>query len=535
MEPRTEGWEEEEGGLLLSDSDNGEATGVNKKEMEEKDPILVVIGDFGRYQLYVCLIGFFITVPHCWVSLSLKFVGMRTGYACTDFNSTLPEFSLNGSCAGVDGRACQEFTFDQSEFRSTIVERWSLVCEKEGYDSVAQSVFFAGCLLGVFLAGVLADMLGRKPVFMGLLIMFITTGVLGGLVRSFYTWLLLRFLLGAASIGMVTVRFIIQVEMLGSVYRTWGNTLGALGWSTGYMLLPVIAYIVPDMAHMEIFIALCGVPFLSLYWLIPESPKWLVSVGRKREAEVILERICGWNRIPYKGLDVPHTPEKIKDTIEVKAGLLSLIKFPSLRRNLLCMGLTWFCVGMTYFGIALHTPEFGSNVYMVFFLGGLIEIPTNLAGPYLMNMFGRKRVLMTGFTVTSFCLFSSGFIPHGLFYKEWVTVTLITLGKVGIGVAFECVYIWTSEIFPTVIRNSSLSLCSSCARMGAIIAPLIVEIDKDNPLAPILVYGMVSVGAVLISSLIYPETKDCENLPNSLEDGEHMCSKKNKLVPPPIR
>ena len=35
---------------------------------------------------------------------------------------------------------------------------------------------------------------------------------------------------------------------------------------------------------------------------------------------------------------------------------------------------------MTYFGIALHTPEFGSNVYMVFFLGGLIEIPTNLAG-----------------------------------------------------------------------------------------------------------------------------------------------------------
>ena len=40
----------------------------------------------------------------------------------------------------------------------------------------------------------------------------------------------------------------------------------------------------------------------------------------------------------------------------------------------------FFSVGMTYFGIALHTPEFGSNVYMVFFLGGLIEIPTNLAG-----------------------------------------------------------------------------------------------------------------------------------------------------------
>jgi hypothetical protein len=39
-----------------------------------------------------------------------------------------------------------------------------------------------------------------------------------------------------------------------------------------------------------------------------------------------------------------------------------------------------FSFGMAYFGIALHTPEFGSNVYMVFFLGALSELPMTFVG-----------------------------------------------------------------------------------------------------------------------------------------------------------
>ena len=38
--------------------------------------------------------------------------------------------------------------------------------------------------------------------------------------------------------------------------------------------------------------------------------------------------------------------------------------------------------GMAYFGIALHTPEFGSSVYMVFFLGALSELPMTFVGKF---------------------------------------------------------------------------------------------------------------------------------------------------------
>jgi len=69
-------------------------------------------------------------------------------------------------------------------------------------------------------------------------------------------------------------------------------------------------------------------------------------------------------------------------------------------------------------------------------------------------------------------------------------------------------------------------VCSSFARLGAIIAPLIVEIDKDNPMAPILVYGFVAMAAGFNTYFLHPETKNCDNLPNSLDEGEAFADKR---------
>ena len=123
------------------------------------------------------------------------------------------------------------------------------MCSKAGLENVAQSVFFAGCLVGVFLAGLLADYLGRKvfisptgpknPISLSLpegwrgyflsrsklsmnscqvvvvvlVLVMMVTGVAGGLVSSWPLWLVLRFTVGAASIGMISVRYTIQVGL----------------------------------------------------------------------------------------------------------------------------------------------------------------------------------------------------------------------------------------------------------------------------------------------------------------------------------
>jgi len=63
-------------------------------------------------------------------------------------------------------------------------------------------------------------------------------------------------------------------------------------------------------------------------------------------------------------------------------------------------------------------------------------------------------------------------------------------------------------------RNSSLSLCSSSARLGAIISPLLVELDKEKPMLPVLIYGVLAFISALAVLYIHPETKESEIMNN---------------------
>ena len=186
------------------------------------------------------MLGFLLNVVHCWLSLSLKFVELVPSFVCGEGDSV-----GDSTCEVVMGnmtKPCTSFIFSKAEVEDTIVERCGLVCDKGGLENVAQSVFFTGCLVGVFLAGLMADMMGRKVVCVILATTFLVSGVLGGLVTSWYVWLMLRFVVGAASIGMVTMRYIIQVEMIGGLWRSWANTFTSTGWVVGYMTLPILAY-----------------------------------------------------------------------------------------------------------------------------------------------------------------------------------------------------------------------------------------------------------------------------------------------------
>lgn len=57
-----------------------------------------------------------------------------------------------------------------------------------------------------------------------------------------------------------------------------------------------------------------------------------------------------------------------------------------------------------------------------------------------------------------------------------VTIALAMLGKVGISAAFAIIYVWSAELYPTVVRNSSMGLCSTSARIGGMVSPYIADL-----------------------------------------------------------
>ena len=59
---------------------------------------------------------------------------------------------------------------------------------------------------------------------------------------------------------------------------------------------------------------------------------------------------------------------------------------------------------------------------------------------------------------------------------QWMTLFLSLVGKFGITVGFAVVYVYAVELFPTVMRNSALGLCSFTGRIGGILAPYIGDL-----------------------------------------------------------
>merc|ERR1711997_440608 len=90
---------------------------------------------------------------------------------------------------------------------------------------------------------------------------------------------------------------------------------------------------------------------------------------------------------------------------------------------------------------------------------------------------------------------------------------------------FAIVYVYTAEMFPTVIRNQAVGTCSLVARIGGITS-LLLDLLKIYWLpAPVFIMGVVATGAGVLA-IFFPETLG-EKLPETKE-GALMIGSSNK-------
>ena len=97
-----------------------------------------------------------------------------------------------------------------------------------------------------------------------------------------------------------------------------------------------------------------------------------------------------------------------------------------------------------------------------------------------------------------------------------IQVLMSLIGKFGASAVWGIVFVYTAEMFPTVIRNQAVGTCSLVARIGGITSLLLNLLKEFWLPAPVFIMGIVATVAGALA-IFFPETLG-ETLPETMED-----------------
>lgn len=109
---------------------------------------------------------------------------------------------------------------------------------------------------------------------------------------NFWVFTTIRFFLGTATAGIMIVPFTLILEVTGPQKRELVTSLINIPLTVGEMIMPLFAYYLRSWNTFSLGIAIPNLLFLVYFFLVPESPKWLISTGQMEKASEIMTRVA---------------------------------------------------------------------------------------------------------------------------------------------------------------------------------------------------------------------------------------------------
>jgi len=422
------------------------------------------------------------------------------------------------------------FGFDTAVISGTI----SLVTRDFGLNAISEGWFVScallGCIIGVIISGKLSDKFGRKIVLILSAFLFLTSA-LGCMYASSFTWLIAFRLIGGVGIGvasMVSPLYISEFapsRLRGTMVSLYQLAL-TIGIVTAYFTNAYLANHSGDnfaslsatkILSQEVWRAMLGLGalpaliFLFSLFLVPESPRWLLSRGQKDKAERILIKIDG-ESAARKELDA-FTQEGTTEEGSLKT-LFKPVYRKALWIGLLLPFLSQVCGinAVIYYGPRILEQAgftlnnaLGGQVTI-----GLVNVVFTFVAIFTVDRWGRKPLLYVGIGGAVISLIIIGLLfQFGVISGPWILIFILAfIACFAFSFGPVC-WVVIGEIFPNGIRGKAMSLATLTLWIGNFFV---------GQLTPLMLQGLGSswtfwIFAICCSPALYltwkliPETK----------------------------
>ncbi|MEI7897623.1 MAG: MFS transporter [bacterium] len=394
-----------------------------------------------------------------------------------------------------------------------ISKEYALNSSEQGLVTAAS---LAGILVGASFLGGLADIFGRKLLFVGELVIFVLFLIVLTLAPNFIVVVICLFGAGVALGCDYPVAHLIISESIPTSTRgrlvLIAFAFQAVGAFIGTVVGFLILYNNPQIEAWRWMFGSAVIPAIAIVigrLFVTESPHWLVARNRMAEAEHATKRLL--SRVPSYPSEVrlvnPHDGKKKKPS---NYGALFLKEN---RRATILASVPWFIQDLSTYGIGIFTPTIlatmigsqqqgeglsslihndmlaakGSAVMDLFFLFGI------LAAIWLVDKAGRMKLQIVGFIGCAAGLLMAAFSirPDGS-----NNMTLLFLGflffyfMTNMG-PNAMTYLVAGEVFPTRLRGKGAGFAASFAKIGAVLTAFLFPILLRATGTMILLYGLV--------------------------------------------
>lgn len=246
------------------------------------------------------------------------------------------------------------------------------------------SSHYAGIIIGTAAFGFLADMFGRKKIFIVSIIAMSLTGIGQALANGYITFIAFALLNAVGTAGVYPLAFVLGLEMVGKRKREMAGVVLNYFYSIGEALVGIIAWLDGDWVNLQLWVSAPSLIFICYYWIIPESARWLIAKKLNVKALEVIKRVARENGAELSQniiteFEKEHEEVEI-DKKESKAEPVSfrgLLKSRILMARCLILFYIWGTNAFVFYGLSINAINLSGNIYLNFILGCLIEIPGN--------------------------------------------------------------------------------------------------------------------------------------------------------------